>query len=81
MPSAWRHHRASFTHGQLDILDIAQRRENGRIEWPYRLSLAHQHRLVYSERAAERPATRLLRDWVKAVFAGYGPGYCRVTQF
>lgn len=26
--------------------------------------------LVYSARAAERPATRLLREWVKAAFAG-----------
>ncbi|CAJ97298.1 DNA-binding transcriptional regulator, LysR family [Cupriavidus necator] len=57
--------------GLLSLTLVAEELASGVLVQPFGLTLeSFRYDLVYSERAAERPATRLLRDWVKAVFAG-----------
>ncbi len=57
--------------GLLSLTLVAEELASGVLVQPFGLTLESFHYdLVYSERAVERPATRLLRDWVKAVFPG-----------
>lgn len=46
-----------------------RRAESGLLVQPFDLSVqSYRYDLVYSPRAAERPATRVLRDWVQREF-------------
>lgn len=55
--------------GLLSLTLVAEDLESGVLVQPFELSLeSFKYRLVYSERAAERPATRVLREWVRAEF-------------
>ncbi|SPA18775.1 putative transcription regulator, LysR-family [Cupriavidus taiwanensis] len=56
--------------GLLSLTLVAEELASGALVQPFELALeSFRYDLVYSERAAERPATRLLRDWVTRVFA------------
>ncbi|NUT14409.1 MAG: LysR family transcriptional regulator [Cupriavidus sp.] len=56
--------------GLLSLTLVAEELAAGALVQPFELALeSFRYDLVYSERAAERPATRLLRDWVMAAFA------------
>lgn len=55
--------------GLLSLTLVAEELETGVLVQPFELSLeSFKYSLVYSERAAERPATRVLRDWVRGEF-------------
>ena len=57
--------------GLLSLTLVAEELASGVLVQPFALSLeSYRYDLVYSARAAERPATLLLRDWVRAEFAG-----------
>ncbi|NOV24977.1 LysR family transcriptional regulator [Cupriavidus necator] len=57
--------------GLLSLTLVAEELASGMLVQPFALALeSFQYDLVYSERAAQRPATRLLRDWVREMFAG-----------
>ncbi|WP_240071310.1 LysR substrate-binding domain-containing protein [Cupriavidus taiwanensis] len=57
--------------GLLSLTLVAEELSSGALVRPFELSLeSFRYDLVYSERAAQRAATRLLRDWVMGVFAG-----------
>ncbi len=56
--------------GLLSLTLVAEELASGALVQPFDLALeSFRYDLVYSERAAERPATRLLRDWVMGMFA------------
>jgi LysR family glycine cleavage system transcriptional activator len=55
--------------GLLSLTLVADELASGVLVQPFELSLeSYRYDLVYSPRAAERPATLLLREWVKAQF-------------
>lgn len=55
--------------GLLSLTLVAEELAAGVLVQPFPLTLeSFQYDLVYSKRAAERPATRLLRDWVMQEF-------------
>ncbi|WP_427307769.1 LysR substrate-binding domain-containing protein [Cupriavidus sp. H39] len=57
--------------GLLSLTLVAEELASGALVQPFDLALeSFRYDLVYSERAAQRPATRLLRDWVREMFAG-----------
>ena len=57
--------------GLLSLTLVAEELASGVLVQPFALSLeSYRYDLVYSARAAEQPATRLLRNWVKSEFAG-----------
>lgn len=57
--------------GLLSLTLVADELASGALVQPFDLSLeSYRYDLVYSHRVAERPATMLLRNWVKAQFAG-----------
>lgn len=57
--------------GLLSLTLVAEELASGVLVQPFALSLeSYRYDLVYSARAAERPATLLLRNWVKSEFAG-----------
>ncbi|WP_455286886.1 LysR substrate-binding domain-containing protein [Cupriavidus necator] len=57
--------------GLLSLTLVAEELASGVLVQPFALALeSFGYDLVYTARAAERPATRLLREWVKAAFAG-----------
>lgn len=57
--------------GLLSLTLVADELASGVLVQPFALSLeSYRYDLVYSPRAVERPATMLLRDWVKAQFDG-----------
>lgn len=57
--------------GLLSLTLVAEELASGALVQPFELALeSFRYDLVYSERAVERPATRLLRDWVRETFAG-----------
>ncbi|WP_231942663.1 LysR substrate-binding domain-containing protein [Cupriavidus taiwanensis] len=56
--------------GLLSLTLVAEELASGALVQPFDLALeSFRYDLVYSERAADRPATRLLRDWVRGAFA------------
>lgn len=56
--------------GLLSLTLVAEELASGVLVQPFALSLeSYRYDLVYSARAIERPATQLLRAWVKAEFA------------
>lgn len=57
--------------GLLSLTLVAEELASGLLVQPYPLALeSYRYDLVYSARASDRPATALLRDWVKSEFAG-----------
>lgn len=57
--------------GLLSLTLVAEELASGVLVQPFELSLeSYRYDLVYSPRAAGRPATMLLRDWVTAQFNG-----------
>ncbi|KAA6120831.1 LysR substrate-binding domain-containing protein [Cupriavidus cauae] len=55
--------------GLLSLTLVAEELASGVLVQPFELSLeSFRYDLVYSPRAAERPATRLVREWVRAEF-------------
>ncbi|AHG18662.1 LysR family transcriptional regulator [Chania multitudinisentens RB-25] len=55
--------------GLLSLTLVAEELASGVLIQPFSLTLpSFRYDLVYSERAAERPATQLLRDWLKSEF-------------
>ncbi len=57
--------------GLLSLTLIAEELASGVLVQPFELTLeSYRYDLVYSPRAAGRPATMLLRDWVTAQFGG-----------
>ncbi|OCP38594.1 LysR family transcriptional regulator [Ensifer sp. LC163] len=61
--------------GLLSLTLVAEELASGILVQPFSLSLeGDRYDLVYSPHMADRPATRLLRDWVMAQF---GSGDCR----
>ncbi|TFW03162.1 LysR family transcriptional regulator [Oxalobacteraceae bacterium OM1] len=57
--------------GLLSLTLVADELASGVLVQPFELSLeSYRYDLVYSPRAAGRPATMLLRDWVTAQFNG-----------
>lgn len=57
--------------GLLSLTLVADELASGVLVQPFALSLeSYRYDFVYSPRAAERPATMLLRDWVKTQFGG-----------
>ncbi|KAA0182752.1 LysR family transcriptional regulator [Cupriavidus gilardii] len=55
--------------GLLSLTLVAEELASGVLVQPFELSLeSFRYDLVYSPRAAERPATRLVREWVRAQF-------------
>jgi LysR family transcriptional regulator, glycine cleavage system transcriptional activator len=55
--------------GLLSLTLVAEELESGVLVQPFELSLeSFKYSLVYSARAAERPATRVLREWVRSQF-------------
>jgi len=55
--------------GLLSLTLVADEIASGVLVQPFELALeSFKYSLVYSERAAERPATRVLRDWVRSQF-------------
>ncbi|QPF75144.1 LysR family transcriptional regulator [Roseateles sp. DAIF2] len=57
--------------GLLSLSLVAEELAAGTLVQPFALSLeSFRYDLVYSPRAAERPATQRLRDWVRAEFGG-----------
>ncbi|USE77905.1 LysR substrate-binding domain-containing protein [Cupriavidus gilardii] len=60
--------------GLLSLTLVAEELASGVLVQPFELSLqSFRYDLVYSPRAAERPATRLVRDWVHAEFGAVPP--------
>ncbi|WP_050479829.1 LysR substrate-binding domain-containing protein [Herbaspirillum rhizosphaerae] len=56
--------------GLLSLTLVAEEIASGILVQPFGLSLeSHDYTLVYSPRAAERPSTMLLRDWVRTQFS------------
>jgi LysR family glycine cleavage system transcriptional activator len=56
--------------GMLSLTLVAEELESGVLVQPFELALeSFTYSLVYSERAADRPATRVLREWVRSQFA------------
>jgi LysR family glycine cleavage system transcriptional activator len=62
--------------GLLSLTLVAEELESGVLVQPFELALeSFTYNLVYSPRAAERPATLVLRDWVRSQFKKQGvPG-------
>ena len=59
--------------GLLSLSLVAEELASGALVRPFDLKLeSHRYDLVYSPRAAKRPATMLLRDWVKAQYSDAG---------
>ncbi|MDE3858138.1 LysR substrate-binding domain-containing protein [Sinorhizobium meliloti] len=57
--------------GLLSLTLVAEELASGILVQPFELSLeGDRYDLVYSPRMADRPATRVLRDWVMAQFGG-----------
>ncbi|MBO4123350.1 LysR family transcriptional regulator [Cupriavidus gilardii] len=57
--------------GLLSLTLVAEELASGVLVQPFQLALeSFRYDLVYSPRAAERPATRLVREWVEAEFGG-----------
>ncbi|WP_354684666.1 LysR substrate-binding domain-containing protein [Cupriavidus necator] len=57
--------------GLLSLTLVAEELASGVLVQPFPLALeSFRYDLVYSPRAADRPATRLLSEWVKATFPG-----------
>jgi LysR family glycine cleavage system transcriptional activator len=57
--------------GLLSLTLVAEELASGILVQPFELSLEGDRcDLVYSPRMADRPATRVLRDWVMAQFGG-----------
>jgi LysR family glycine cleavage system transcriptional activator len=57
--------------GLLSLTLVAEELASGVLVQPFELSLeSYRYDLVYSPRAARRPATMLLRDWVTVQFNG-----------
>lgn len=57
--------------GLLSLTLVAEELASGALVQPFGLALeSFRYDLVYSQRAAQRPATQLLRDWVRRAFAG-----------
>ena len=55
--------------GLLSLTLVAEELASGMLIQPFELTLeSYQYSLVYSKRAAERPATRVLREWVRSQF-------------
>jgi LysR family transcriptional regulator, glycine cleavage system transcriptional activator len=55
--------------GLLSLTLVAEELESGLLIQPFELSVqSYRYDLVYSPRAAERPATLVLRDWVQREF-------------
>lgn len=55
--------------GLLSLTLVAEELASGLLVRPFELSLeSFKYSLVYSARAAERPATAVLRDWVRSQF-------------
>ncbi|MCT9115581.1 LysR substrate-binding domain-containing protein [Cupriavidus gilardii] len=60
--------------GLLSLTLVAEELASGVLVQPFELSLqSFRYDLVYSPRAEERPATRLVRDWVHAEFGAVPP--------
>lgn len=56
--------------GLLSLTLVADELASGVLVQPFDLSLeSYRYDIVYSPRAAERPATRMLRNWLKSEFA------------
>ncbi|WP_457585846.1 LysR substrate-binding domain-containing protein [Ensifer canadensis] len=57
--------------GLLSLTLVAEELASGILVQPFALSLeSYRYDLVYSPRAADRSATKVLRDWVSAQFVG-----------
>jgi LysR family glycine cleavage system transcriptional activator len=57
--------------GLLSLTLVADELASGALIQPFDLTLeSYRYDLVYSPRAVERPATMLLRNWIKAQFGG-----------
>lgn len=57
--------------GLLSLTLVAEELASGALVQPFALSLeSFRYDLVYSARAAERPATMLLKQWIHAEFSG-----------
>ena len=57
--------------GLLSLTLVAEELASGTLVQPFELTLeSYKYSLVYSQRAAERPATRVLREWVRSQFGG-----------
>jgi LysR family glycine cleavage system transcriptional activator len=55
--------------GLLSLTLVAEELTSGMLVQPFELTLeSYKYSLVYSKRAAERPATRVLREWVRSQF-------------
>lgn len=57
--------------GLLSLALVGDALASGLLVMPFALTLdSFRYDLVYSPRAAERPATKVLREWVKKEFGG-----------
>lgn len=55
--------------GLLSLTLVAEELASGMLVQPFELTLeSYKYSLVYSKRAAERPGTRVLREWVRSQF-------------
>lgn len=62
--------------GLLSLTLVAEELASGILATLFAVTRSDRYDLVYSPRMADRPATRVLRDWVRAQFGG---GDCRLV--